>query len=158
MPTLLLLIAVVLLAGSAWAQELDKSQSVTIEKDSKTRSWTGFCAAALGGLDPRQTYSGRFLLIFTPNVGSPVNVIDATWQVDPQNRTWTASSPGISQFTARLAGQDVSLDGVVNLTSLHFASGESILCSTRFDRGPASAPSEQGIFGADHRATLQSSP
>jgi len=158
MPTLLLFIATLLLAGNVWAQELDKSQSVTLEKNGRTGVWVARCEAAVNGLDPQAIYSGRPIFqFFDSNVTT--NVLDITWQVDPSNRTFTESGPASSQFTATLKGKEVRLLGELNLTSLNVQFGNGVICSTRFDRGAAPAPpSDSGFFGAEDRATLFSNP
>ena len=78
MPKLLVIIATLLLSVNVWGQELDKSQSLTIEKDSVTSRWTATCDASVSGVDPHKIYSGRFII--DGGVGS---VINAAWQVEP---------------------------------------------------------------------------
>ena len=159
MPTLLLFIATLLLAGNVWAQELDKSQSLTLKKDAKTGVWVGRCEASVNGLDPQETYSGRLIFQFFRQFGPTIFIFDLTWQVDPSNRTFTDSGPASSQFTATLKGKEVRLLGELNLTSLNVQFGNGVICSTRFDRGAAPAPpSDSGFFGAEDRATLFSNP
>jgi hypothetical protein len=159
MPTLLLLIAMLLLSGNVWAQELDKSQSLTLQKDAKIGVWVGRCEAAVNGLDSQAIYSGRLILQFFRQFGPTIFIFDSTWQVDPSNRTFTESGPATSQFIATLKGKEVRLLTEVSLTSLNVEFGDGVICSTRFDRGAAPAPpSDSGIFGAEHRATLFSNP
>ncbi len=63
---LFVVLAALLFSLKGWAEELDKSQSLTLEKDSVTSRWTATCDASVSGIDRRQIYSGRLLFFVTP--------------------------------------------------------------------------------------------
>lgn len=58
---LLAVVAALLLPLNVWAADIDKSNSLTIDKDSATNSWTAKCDISVSGIDNHQPYSGRML-------------------------------------------------------------------------------------------------
>lgn len=146
---LVILVGVLFLSVNVWAQEqeFDKSSSLTLEKDSKTATWTGICDASLSGVDPTQTYSGRLLVFVTPSTGPTTFLIDESWEVSSQDRTFTNSSPGIWTVRVKFTGRTITLQAQVTFGSLN--ANDRMRCDFRFNRGAVPAPpSEQGLFGA----------
>ena len=153
MPKLLMIVAALLLSGNVWAEEFDKSGSLTIDKDSVTTKWTGTCEASVNGIDPHQSYSGRLLFWVFPHEESPVFLINATPQVDPENRTFTESSSGIYKVIARLRGRTVTLHAEVNLDNFNFDVTDKIRCDAQIDTDfPPSVGAT--LFGATMVTTL----
>jgi hypothetical protein len=129
----LMMIAALLLPVNAWAGGLDKSSSLTINKDS-TEGWTAICAISVGGVDKGQTYSGRMIFFVLASGGAPsTTIFDVLFQVDPANRVSTQSSPGIYEVTATLRGSKVAVHAEVPFDSI--SSGDSIFCGSRIDPG-----------------------
>jgi hypothetical protein len=128
-----LLLAALWLPVNARAGGLDKSSSLTINKDS-TEGWTETCDISVGGIDNGQAYSGRVLFFFLPNGGAPsTTIFDILFQVDPANRTWTQSSPGIYEVSATLRGRKVTVHAEVPFDSI--SSDDSFSCGSRIDPG-----------------------
>jgi hypothetical protein len=100
----LVIVAVLLLPLSVWAEDLKKSNMLTLDKDSTSGSWTATCAISVGDIDQREIHSGRMLFEFAPSGQGSVFVFDATFQVDQANRTWAQSTPGVYEVTAKLKG------------------------------------------------------
>src|SRR5262249_24485497 len=101
-------VMVVVLANMAWAGELNRSNSLTIGKDSGTALWTATCEISVGGLDVNQIYSGRMRFEFLPSgAGTSTVIFDDSFQVDPANRTSTDSVAGIYEVSAKLKGHEV---------------------------------------------------
>ena len=129
---------VTLVAANVWAQEsLDKSSSLTIERDSRTGSWMGICDASVKGIDPRETYGGVLLVFLPPPPPGPL--FTAIWEVSPQDRTFTDSDPGIWTFRAKLRGRTVTIQAEVTFGTIAPA---GIRCDHRFDR-----VDDPGFFG-----------
>jgi len=82
--------------------------------------------------------------------GNSTFVFDANFQVDPANRTWTESSPGIYEVTARLKGRRVIVHAEVTFDTIN--SGDRIFCDSRIDLG--SQPGTT-LFGANMVSTVQ---
>ena len=157
MHAILLIITVLLVSVPVWAEQPTKSQSLTIEKDSRTNTWMAICDASLPGLDATQIYSGVMLFDFAPTVGRTVNVFEAVWLV---RRAQSVGEfvPGVYDFKARMDGQQIILHAEVNLARFNFTTNDTVFCSTRFDRGAEPGPVERGLFGADSTAVLRTSP
>ena len=81
-------VIVIVLSGMVSATKLNKSNTLTIAKDSATTLWTATCEVSVGGVDVNQIYSGRIYLQFRPS-GAPsaTTIFDHLFQVDPANRT-----------------------------------------------------------------------
>lgn len=77
MPRLMVIIAARVFAVNVWADELAKSNSLTIDKDSNTGNWTATCDISVSGVDGRQIYSGRMLFqCAAESAGSATTVFD----------------------------------------------------------------------------------
>jgi hypothetical protein len=149
----LLVVAALLLPLNVWAADLNKFNSLTVEKNSATSSWTATCDISVSGTDNRQTYSGRMLFQFlAAGQGSATVVFDALFQVDPENRTWTQSSPGTYTVTATLKGHDVIVNAEVNFAAIN--SGDRILCDSRIDSGSQPPSPGATLFGANMASTV----
>ena len=149
--TVLVFVTVLLLPLNVWAEDLIKSNSLTIEKDSTVGGWTATCDISLGGTDNGQIYSGRMLFQFLASgQGSSTFIFDALFNVGPDSRTWTESSPGIYKITARLKGHDVIVHAEVRFEALN--SGDNLFCDSRIDLGPQ--PSSLTLFGANMRSSV----
>ena len=117
--SLLAIVTAVLLPVGGWADAFSKSNSLAIDKDAGTNNWIAACDIAVGGVDNRQTYSGRMLFEFAPSGQGSTFVFDALFQVDPQNRAWTESNPGIYKVTAKLKGHDVVVHAEVIFSAIN---------------------------------------
>lgn len=152
MRIVLLMFAALLFPMGAWAEELNKSNSLTVDKDSITGSWTATCDISVSGVDSRQIYSGRMLFQFlAESAGSATNVFDVEFQVDPANRVSSESSPGIYRVRATLHGHRVAVHAEVTLDSI--SPGDRLFCDSRIDPGtqPPVAPT---LFGANMVSTI----
>ena len=152
MSKLLLILAALLLPVSGWAADLDKSNSLTVDKDSTTSSWTATCDISVSGVDQKQIYSGRMLFQFQPSNRATIIVFDVLFQVDTQNRTWTASTPGIYKVRAKLRGHDVIVQAEVTFNSIN--SGDRIFCDSRIDPGVQPPLFGTTLFGANMVSTV----
>jgi hypothetical protein len=154
MPRLLVvMIAALLFAVNAWAGELNKSNSLTVATDSITGSWTATCDIEIGGIDGRQIYSGRMLFQFAAEgEGSATNVFDVEFQVDPANRVWKESSPGIYSVRATLHGRRIAVHAEV---ALSISPGDRLFCDSRIDPGTQPPVVGTTLFGANMVSTIQ---
>jgi hypothetical protein len=146
----------VLFVGTSWAggpnAGLIKSNSLTVENDPTTSSWTSTCDISVSGVDVNQIYSGRMLFQFLPSFGGPtVTVFDAFFQVDPANRTWTESIPGIYTVKAKLKGHDVTAHAEYKFNTI--TPGDRFLCGSRIDQGPISSATTT-LFGSNMDNTV----
>ena len=149
---LLVIVAVLLLPLSVWAADLKKSNSLTIDKDSTAGGWTATCNISVGGIDGNQTYSGRMLVQFlAESQGSATVIFDANFQVDPANRTWTQSSPGVYEVAAKLKGHQVIVQAEATFDTIN--PGDRIFCDSRIDLG--TQPSSRTLLGANMDSTVQ---
>jgi hypothetical protein len=150
---LLAVLAALLLPLNGWAADLSKSSSLVTELDPVTNSWTATCDFSVSGIDQKQTYSGVVLFQFVREVGSTVFLVPGVvFQVDPHDRTWTNSSPGVYNVTAKLKGQDVVVHTEVMLTGIN--SGDRVFCSGRIDPGIQPPAFGTTLFNVDMKATL----
>jgi hypothetical protein len=153
MPRLLLIVAVLLLSVNAWAAGLDKTNSLTVENNPTSSSWTATCDISVGGVEPNQIYSGRMLFAFAPEGQGGTFVFDALFQVDPTNRIWTESSPGIYKVRANLKGRHVTVHSEVTFSSIN--PGDRIFCDSRIDPGTQPPPVGTTLFGSNMVNTVQ---
>ena len=142
---------VVLFVVTAWAGGLNKSNSLTVENDPMTSNWTATCDISISGIDPKQIYSGRMLLQFAPSGQGSTFVFDALFQVDPANRTWVESSPGIYKVKANLRGHNVTVHSEVLFNGIN--AGDRFFFDSRIDQG--APPSGPTLFGANMVSTVQ---
>jgi hypothetical protein len=153
MPRLLVIVVVLLLSVNAWAEGLNKSNSLTVENDPMTSSWTATCDISISGVDPHQIYSGVMLFQFSPSFGGPtVGIFNVLFQVDPANRTWTESSPGIYKVSAKLKGRDVTVRAEVKFNTI--IGGDRVFCDSRIDPG-TQPPVSPTLFGSNMVSTVQ---
>ena len=131
------IVIALLLPLAAPAAGLTKSNSLTIDKDPGTNTWTATCDIAVRGIDNRQIYSGRMLFQFRPAGQDATFVFDAVFQMDPDNRTWTESSPGIYNVTANLRGHDVVVHAEVIFNAINEGTRSFVIL------GSTQAPSPQ---------------
>jgi hypothetical protein len=150
---LLVIAAALLFSVNAWAEGLNKSNSLTVENDPMTSSWIATCDISIGGVDTKQTYSGRMLFQFAPSGLGSTFIFDALFQVDPTNRIWTESSPGIYRVRAALRGRDVTVRAEVKFNTIN--PGDRIFCNSRIDPGTQPPPTGTTLFGADMVSTVQ---
>ncbi len=150
-----LLVIVVVLSFSVDVQAagLSKSSSLTVENDPNNSSWTAICDISVGGVAPNQIYSGRVFFQFSPSGGGGTIIIDAFFQVDPVNRIWTESSPGIYKVRASLKGRDVTVHSEVTFSSIN--AGDRILCGPRIDPGIQPPPTGTTLFENHMVSTVQ---
>jgi len=149
---LLVIVAVLLLPPSVSAKDLNKSNSLTMDKDSTAGSWIATCDISVGGIDETQLYSGRMLFEFlAEGQSSSTFIFDANFQVDRANRTWTQSSPGLYEVAANLKGHRVIVHAEVAFDTIN--SGDRIFCSSRIDLG--TQPPSLTLFGANMVSTVQ---
>jgi len=66
--------------------------------------------------------------------GGSSPIFDFFYQVDPSNRTATASIAGIYEVSAKLRGPSVLVHGEATFNTLNF--GDSLSCSSTVDQGP----------------------
>jgi hypothetical protein len=153
MPTLLMIVAVFLLSVNAWAEGLNKSNSLTVENDPRTSSWTATCDISVSGVDPHQIYSGVMLFQFLPSFGGPtVGIFNVLFQVGPGDRTWTESLPGIYKVKATLRGREVAVRAEVNFNTI--IGGDRVSCASRIDPG-SQPPVSPTLFGSNMVSTVQ---
>ncbi len=136
---LLVMVAVLLLSVNVWAGELIKSNSLTMDTDAGTNSWTATCDFSVSGVDQLQPYSGSLYFAFVDGAsGHLVFEFHPFFQVDPENRTWTETSPGSYKFTAKLRGQNVTAHLEVTLGSI--AVNSTVFCDAGIAQGTHPLP------------------
>jgi len=155
MPRLLVIVvAALLFAVNASAGDVNKSNSLAVDKDAITGSWTATCDISISGVDERQIYSGRMLFQFFPQgAGSATNVFDVLFQVDPTDRVWTDSSPGIYSVKATLRRRQVAVHAEVAFESI--SPGDRLFCDSRIDPGTQPPVVGTTLFGANMVSTIQ---
>ncbi|MEO7862625.1 MAG: hypothetical protein ABIU05_19760 [Nitrospirales bacterium] len=109
------------------------------------------CEISISGIESAQIYNG--VMLFQGLFGggqTQATIFSITFQVDPQNTTYTETDPGVYNFKARLKGKSLIAQTQVRFTSL--LSGDRLLCDSRLDRGlPASSTT---LFGSNMAATV----
>jgi hypothetical protein len=151
--TVAVIVAAFLFAVNAWAGELNKSNSLTVDKDAITGSWIATCDISISSVE-RQIYSGRMLFEFLPQgAGSSTFIFDAFFQVDPAEPVWTDSNPGIYSVTAILRGHQVAVHAEVAFESI--GPGDRLSCGSRIDPGTQPPAAGTTLFGANMVATIQ---
>jgi hypothetical protein len=149
-----MVVAALLFAVNASAQGVNKSNSLAVDRDATTGSWTATCDISINGVDGRQIYSGRMLFQFFPSgAGSATTVFDALFQVDPTARVWTDSSSGIYRVEAFLRGHEVAVHAEVAFGSI--SPGDRLFCNSRIDPGTQPPVVGTTLFGADMASTIQ---
>ncbi|MGA6827724.1 hypothetical protein ACO9S2_08935 [Nitrospira sp. NS4] len=137
---------IVLFVGTSWATGFNKSNSLTIENDPRTSSWTATCDISVSGVDEDKIYSGVMRIQYLPWDGATaVPVFNAVFQVDPANRAWTESLPGDYSVKAILKGHDIAVHAEFKFNTP--ISGDRISCGSRIDQGPLS--SAISLFGSN---------
>ena len=153
MPRLLMIVAVLLLSVNAWAEGLNKSNSLIVENDPMTSRWTATCDISVSGVDPHQIYSGVMLFSFLPSFGGPtVSVFNVLFQVGPGDRTWTESAPGTYKVKANLKGREVTVHAEVKFNAI--IGGDRVSCDSRIDPG-TQPPVSPTLFGSNMVSTVQ---
>lgn len=131
---------------TSWAAGLNKSNSLTIENNPGTSSWTATCDILVRGVDVDKIYSGVMRIQYLPWEGAAaVPVFNAVFQVDPANRAWTESLPGDYTVKAIFKGSDVSVHAEFKFNAP--ISGDRVSCGSRIDQGPLS--SAITLFGSN---------
>jgi hypothetical protein len=154
MPRLLVVIVTVLLLAVNASAEVNKSNSLAVDKDAITGSWTATCDISVSGVDERQIYSGRMLFQFlSQGAGSATTVFDILFQVDPTDRVWTDSSPRIYSVKATLRRRQVAVHAEVAFESI--SPGDRLFCHSRIDPGTQPPVVGTTLFGADMDSTIQ---
>lgn len=148
---LLVMVAVVLFSVDVWAAGLNKSNSLTVESDPSNSSWTATCEISVSGIEPNQIYSGRMLFQFAPSGQGSTFIFDVSFQVDPANRTWSESSPGVYKVRAYLRGRQVTVHSEVRVNIIN--PGDRLFCDSRIDQG--TQPTGPTLFGSNMVSTVQ---
>ncbi len=95
------------LASAGWADDFDKSSSITVEKDASTGIWTVECALTIQGLDGQGAYTVRVLHRLAPGTH-----ILRDLMLSPNDKIFNESSPGVYEIQARLTGKKLFLHAV----------------------------------------------
>ena len=140
-----------LLSGNAFAGGLIKSNSLTVENDPSSSSWTATCDISVSGIEPNNIYSGRMLFQYAPEGQGSTFIFDALFQVDAANKIWTESSTGIYKVKANLKGKEVAVHAEVLFSSLK--QGDRVFCDSRIDQG--AQPTAPTIFASDMVSTME---
>jgi hypothetical protein len=142
----------VLFSGNVLAAGLNKLNSFTVENDPTNNAWTAACEISVGGIEQNQIYSGVMLFqrLFS-GAGTADEIFSITFQVDPQNPTYSETNPGVYKFTAKLKGK--TLTAVANVRFASLLGGDRLNCDSRLDRGLPGSPTT--IFGSNMAATVQ---
>jgi hypothetical protein len=142
----------VLFSSNALAAGINKSNSFTVENEPNNNTWTAACDISVGGIDQNQIYSGVMLFQrLISGAGSADQIFSITFQVDPQNSTYSEINPGVYKFTAKLKGKTLTAVADVRFASL--VGGDRLFCDSRLDRGLPGSPTT--IFGSNMAATVQ---